>query len=235
MRKNSFLSFTCVLSLLFLVSCASSKKTEDRKLTEREHENIKRDYQVIDSNSEVRPGWIEDAEIWAKGNEKDLDTFRYFSFETEPKVSREIACNLAQSNSRADIAAEISTFIEKRLGTSTEGQAALDENNPHVKALKEFTENTLAEKVQSFVRGASVIKSYWEKRAYKEDLGAKQDYTAYTCAVLVRFENKRLSKAIDLASDQVIKNTDDPATKENVKSALKNIDEEFIKARRGEI
>ncbi len=235
MKKMNLMWGLGLFSLCLFASCSSSKKTEDKKLTERAHEDIKRDYTVIDSNAEVRPGWIQDAEIWAKNNEKDLDQFRYFSFETEPKVSREIACNLAQTNSRADIAAEIATFIEKKLGTSIEGQGALDENNPHVKALKEFTENTLAEKVQGFVRGASVVKSYWEKRAYKEDLGAKQDYSAYTCAVLVRFENKRLAKAIDQAAEQVIKNTDDAATKENVKKALNNVDDDFIKARRGEI
>lgn len=230
--KKRIISLCC---LAFIVSCSSSKKTEDRALKEREHEDIKRDYAVIDSSSEVRPGWIEDAEVWAKNNEKDLEQYRFFSFETEPKVGREIACNLAQTNIRSEIAAEISTFIDKKLGTLMEGQSGTDENNPHVMALKEFTENTLAEKVQGFVRGASVLKTYWEKRAYKEDLGAKQDYTAYVCAVFVRFDNKRLSKAIDQAAEQVIKNTDDPATKENVKKALNNVDEEFMKSKKGEI
>ncbi len=232
MKFKMIISWAIVASLF---AACSSKKTEDRDLEERKHDDIARDYTVSDASSPQRPGWIEDAEIWAKNNEKDMDQHRFFSFETDPKVGREIACNLAKTNARSDIAAEIAAFIDKRLGTSVEGQAGIDENNPHMKALREFTENTLAEKVSALVHGAAVVKTYWEKRQYKADLGAKQDYVAFTCAVLVRMENKRLAKAIDEAANHVLKNTDDAATKENVKKALENVSEEFIKAKTGQI
>ena len=39
------------------------------------------------------PGWIEDANGWAEENNKDTKTFSYYSFETVPKVSRQIACD----------------------------------------------------------------------------------------------------------------------------------------------
>lgn len=45
---------------------------------------------------------------------------------------------------RSDIASEITTFIQKSLGASQEGQAAIDANNPKTQPMREFVENTLA-------------------------------------------------------------------------------------------
>ena len=54
---------------VFLVGCSSSKK-EEKKLKEVTHSTIKRDFEVRDASSNTRPGWIEDAEVWATSNEK---------------------------------------------------------------------------------------------------------------------------------------------------------------------
>ncbi len=48
-------------------------------------------------------------------------------------------------------------------------------------------------------------------------------------------ENSRLQSAIDKASEDIISKADDPETKENVKKALEKIDEDFVKARKGEV
>ena len=96
-------------------------------------------------------------------------------------------------------------------------------------------ENTLAEKVQSMIHGASVVKTYWEQREYKKSLGAKEDFKAFTCAVLLRMESDRLKKAVDEAASFVAKKVEDPEAKENVKKALQNVSDNFIKARRGEL
>jgi hypothetical protein len=220
---------------LSLIGCGSSKKKDDRELEEREHEKIQRDYVVKDASSNFKPGWIEDAEVWAKNHSKDTKRYRYFSYETEPKVSRSIACNLAKANAKTDIAGEISTFIDKQLATSQEGNASIDENNPEVQALREYTENTLAEKIQAMIHGAAVVKTYWEKRMYKQDLGAKKDYRAYSCAVFVRMDSKRLNTAVQNAANLLIKRVDDPSTKANVKKALKDASDNFAKARQGQI
>jgi len=221
-----------LLALLVLgVGCSSTKK--EKELQEVEHEHLKKDYEVRDASSNTRPGWVEDAEVWAKEYGKDTTQYRFFSFETEPKVSREIACNLAKANTKADIAGEIATFIDKQLGASQEGNASVDENNPNVKGLREFVENTLAEKIMALIHGASIVKTYWEKRAYIQKLGAKKDYTAYTCAVFLRIPTKSLQKAIDEAANHTVNATDDPATKENVKNALKGASENFVKAKQG--
>ena len=223
------------VSLLALVTACGSSAKKERELEEREHSQIERDYVVKDASSKYRPGWIEDAELWAKEHGKDEKKFRYFSFETEPKVSRVIACNLAKANAKTDIAGEISTFIDKQLATSQEGAASIDENDPNVKALREYVENTLAEKIIARIQGAAVIKTYWEKRQYKADLGAKRDFKAYTCAVYIRMNSKMLARAVEQAADLIVNKSDDPETKANVKAALEKAAINFEKSKRGEI
>lgn len=223
------MSILIVLSLG--VACSSKKKVKDVDNSD----TISRDYEVKDASSETRPGWIEDAEVWVEQEKMDTQKYRYFSFETEPKVNREIACNLAKANVRADIAGEITTFIQKTLAASQEGSTAIDANNPKTAPMREFVSNTLAEKVQSLINGAAVIKTYWEKRNYTQSMGAKKDFVGFTCATLVRMESERLKSAINKASEDIVKKADDPDTKENVKKALENIDQDFVKARQGEV
>jgi hypothetical protein len=221
-----------VLLILSLgVACSSKKKVKDVDNSE----TIARDFEVRDASSTVRPGWIEDAEVWTEQEKMDVTKFRYFSFETEPKVNREIACNLAKANVRTDIASEITTFIQKSLASSTEGQAAIDANNPKTQPMREFVSNTLAERVQSLIHGAAVIKTYWEKRNYQVKMGAKKDYIGFTCATLIRMETARLKAAVDKAAEDLVEKADDPETKENVKKALENLSDDFVKARHGEV
>lgn len=223
------MSVLLVLSLG--VACSSKKKVKDVDNSE----TISRDFEVRDASSTVRPGWIEDAEVWVEQEKMDVNKFRYFSFETEPKVNREIACNLAKANVRTDISAEITTFIQKSLAASTEGQAAIDANNPKTQPMREFVSNTLAERVQSLIHGAAVIKTYWEKRNYMTKMGAKKDYVGFTCATLIRMDTARLKAAIDKAAEDLVEKADDPETKENVKKALDNLSDDFVKARHGEV
>lgn len=222
-----------------VASCSSEKKkptSEDRPLEEVKHTAIKKEFEVRDASSDFRPGWIEDAEVWAKQNEKDVSANRYFSFETEPKVNRTAACDVAKANVSADIASEISNFIEKTFAQSTEGKASVDLNDPKLAPLREYMSNTLAQKVQSMVNGAAIVKTYWEQREYKKSLGAKDDFKAYTCAVLIKMDAERLKRSVDEASKVLVKKaSDDPETKAKVEKALDNVSENFIKARKGEL
>lgn len=222
------MSLLLILSLA--VACSSKKKVKDVDNSA----TIARDYEVRDASSTVRPGWIEDAEVWTAQENMDTKKYRYFAFETEPKVNREIACNLAKANVRSNIAAEITTFIQQSLATSTEGQAAIDPNNPRTQAMRDYVSNTLAERVQSLIHGAAVIKTYWEKRNYMQKLGAKKDYIGFTCAALVRMDAARLEAAINKASEDLVEKAD-PELKDNVKKALENLDKDFVKARHGEV
>lgn len=227
-----------VASLLLIVSCSSEKKkptSEDRPLEEVKHTGIKKEYEVRDASSDIRPAWIEDAEVWAKQNEKDLDKFRFFSFETEPQVKRTAACDVAKANVNADIASEISNFISKTFAQSTEGNAAVDLNDPKLAPLREYMSTNLAQKVQSMINGAAIVKTYWEQREYKQSLGAKNDFKAYTCAVLVRMNAETLKKAIENASKIIEQKVEDKEMKAKVEKAMDKVSEDFIKARKGEI
>ncbi|MBT3586176.1 MAG: hypothetical protein HN509_14815 [Halobacteriovoraceae bacterium] len=219
----------------FGVSCSSVRTTEQRDLEEKEHDDLKKDYLVRDSSSPMRPGWVEDAEVWANNKKLDIGTYRYFSYETDPSVSRKMSCNQAKANARADIAGEIATFIDKSLASSEEGANAIDENNPQTKGLRQFVSNTLAEKVQAIMHGVSVRKTYWEKRKYKKKMGAKRDFTAFTCAVFLRVPTERLTRAIDEAANHVANAADDPETKANVKNALQDASKNFVKAKQGQL
>ena len=181
---------------LLLVGCAGSGK---KILTERKHENIKRDYEVTDASSSVRPGWIEDAVVWA-GNHKEDSRFRYFSYETDPMIDRRIACDLAAANSKSHIAGEISTFIHKNLNVSREGSGQMKD-----RSLEQFIQHSLKEKIQGTIHGSAVYKTYWEKRHYLLKLGAKKEMTGYTCAVLTRIEASSLKTAVEKARQLLVK------------------------------
>ncbi len=210
---------------LILGGCSST--SEDRKLEDQEHEEIQKDFSVVDASSKVRQGWIEDAEIWSSQNGKDIKKNRFFSYETGPKVSRDIACNLAKANARANIAGEISTFINKELTQTQEGVAGIDENDPEVQGLREYVDNILSEKIQAYINGASVSKTYWEKRKYQVDLGAKRDFMAYTCAIYIRMPKKRLEAALDRASRLVLEQVKDQTLKAKVEKKLQELPEKF--------
>jgi hypothetical protein len=209
------------------MSCSSTKKENPVVKDVDISETLVRDYDITEATSAVRPGWISDASEWAKANGMDTSKDRFFSFETEPKVSREMACHLAKANAKADIAGEVATFIRKTLGSSEEGQAAIDPNNPITQPLRSFVENNLVEKVQEVIVGAQVDKTHWEKRSYKVSKGARRDYIGYTCAALIKVKAEYIQSAIDLARSEMLNRTSDKEMKEKVKEALKDAETEF--------
>lgn len=214
---------------LGIVACSSTreKNVKDQDISE----DFQKDYIIRDAQSKTRPGWIVDSNDWAEKENLDLDKHRFFSFETEPKVSREMACNYAKANANAEVAGEITTFIKKSFGSSMEGQAAIDPNNPITQPMRNYMENSLVEKVQAIITGANVYKKHWEKRQYLKDRGAKRDYIGYTCAVMVRIERDILQAAIDQVRAEMMNKTTDSNLKNNVKNALNKAEEDFIKMR----
>jgi hypothetical protein len=218
-----------MISYLFISGCSSTKK--EKVLVEEVHKNLKKDYVVLDSSHKLRPGWVEDASLWARDYGEDRKTYAFFSYETEPKVSREMSCHLAKANTRAHIASVISTYIDKSLAESTSGSAQANdgEQNHYDKSLAYFVENTLVEKINTLLHGAEGIKTYWEKRSFKKKLGAKKDYTAFTCAALIRIPREQLQKAIDGALELTLKQTEtkDSRAQESVKKALESASEKI--------
>ena len=216
---------------LVVVGCGS----KERKLEDEEHEEIKRDYIVRDASSKYRPGWIEDAELFARQKDFDVNKYRFFSYETTATVDRSIACDVAGAKVKAQIAGEVTTFIEKSLVQYKEGATEIDLNNPQAQSMKEFVETSLAEKTMAMIHGAQINKKYWEKRRYLEKLGAAKDFTAFTCAIFVKMDSDRLQKLIKKAAELVVDNTVDPDLKAKAQKALQDVDNNFVKARKGQI
>jgi hypothetical protein len=205
-----------VFLTIFLFGCSSVKDD----LSDKAHEHLKRDYQVTDSNSIYRPGWIVDAQEYALDKQMDR-SFKYFSYETGPKTGRDIACNMARANVKVDIAGEISSSIEKELTSKQEGDALSDENNPAEKKLLHVVRNLLVERIESSLYGVSIIKTYWEKRSYKKDLGSKKDFIAYTCAVYASISKDGLETAVKKAKESVIKKAREIKKSKEVEKMLK--------------
>jgi uncharacterized lipoprotein YehR (DUF1307 family) len=231
-QLNSVSRLLWVASLVFVLfaaGCSSSKKKKENPDVKNVDisETIKKDYTIVDASSPTRPGWIVDANDWAAQNNYDTSKFRYYSFETEPKVGREIACQLAKANAKADVAGEVASFIKSSLAASEEGQAAIDPNNPITQPLRNFVESNLVQKVQEVIVGASAAKTHWEKRNYQIAIGAKRDFIGFTCASLIEVKAEYIQSAIDLARTEMMNRTQDTDMKEKVKKALDEAKEEF--------
>ena len=205
--------------VFLLVSCSGSDK---HRAVDKKNEHIKREYIVVDASSEYRPGWIEDAKLWAEKNRENTKEYRYFSFETDLKSSKRVACDLAQANVKAAIASEISTSIERKLNAFLEGQSSVDQNDPEVRSLKEYVETSLKETTQTHVHGAQVVNTYWEKRQYKKDLGAPRIFAAWTCANFLKMSSSTLEKAVKASNDLVLQQAKSNALKKDLAQALKN-------------
>jgi hypothetical protein len=230
MKNNIFF-----LILVFGLSACSSKKAKNEGIEEVDNsDSIKKDYIVNDASHTIRPIWVSDAETWAHDKDEDTKKFRYYSYETDPKNSREISCQLANANAKAVVAGEITTFIQKNLASSQEGVAAIDLNNPKNKSLTDYVENTLAEKIEAMIHGAQISKTYWEKRSYQKDLGAKSDFVGFTCAALIKMPKSEIKTAIENAKEVLVTKVADAKTKENVAKAMKNIEESYIEVKTGQ-
>ena len=186
-------------TLLFigLVSCASYKpEVVDNKDT------IEKDYKVTDASSRYRPTWIEDASYWAKEEEQDMKSWQFFSFETSAKADRELACDLAKANVKADIASQIKVKIDKSLDSYREdGQTALSEGG----FVRSYINRSLKSKIAQNLVGARTEKTYWEKRNFSTELGAPKNVVGYTCAVLAKIQKKNVELAIDRAFHDLYK------------------------------
>lgn len=185
-----------LIAALFIVSaCAShNPKVVDNKST------IEKDYKVTDASSRYRPTWVEDASFWAKEEKQDLAAWQFYSFETSAKADRELACDLAKANVKADIAAQIKTKIEKNLDSFREdGQTALSEGG----FVRSYIERSLKSKISQNLVGARTEKTYWEKRSFLKDMGAPKDVVGYTCAVLTKIQKKNVELAIDRAFNEL--------------------------------
>lgn len=196
---------------LFFVSCGSSEKKETVKPRE-----FKKDYNLVDASTGVLPEWIESP---SKGDKsKARKKHRYFVNESAHK-SKRLCLKSAEARATARVAAEIAQFMKNTFSEATQGGDDED--------VTEYMQEQLAQEAQSFIVGASVHKTYWEKRKYLESLGAEEDRTEYNCYALVKMSKKNLEKAVNNSRRKLLSSIAEPEVKKKTDKILKDVSKKF--------
>ena len=225
---RSILMFTPVL---FLFSCSSiSQKAPRQDEGHGEERTFKPTFELISAQMKRVPQWIENPQYWAhEFDSNDFPEYRYFTYTTEPKKLRSLACDLARAKASEEIAHEMTQFIKSSFGHSLHGNPT--ENDTR---LDEYVESTLAQEIKSFIVGAEIYRTYWEERSYRKKLGAENDFRGHVCSVLVKMKKENVRRAIERAQRKLERVTSSNKVKDMVKKALSDADKEFNDQAAGE-
>ncbi len=210
--------FVLLVSLLATVSCSSSKKDEeeDEPSEPQEARTFKLDYEVVDASDKVIPDWIKSP---AKVNKvEERKDYRYFVNESS-NVNQRLCEKSAEARASAQVASEITQFIKNSYAEATQG----GENEE----VTSYVQEQLAQETQAFVVGASVVKKYWEKRSYKEALGATKNEVKFYCYAVVRMAKKDVEKAVEMARAKLLQSIKAPEVKKKTEDALKETAKKF--------
>lgn len=195
---------------LTLVGCGSSEKKDEPVARE-----FQKDFQVVDASLGIIPSWIEEP---VKGDTSaEAKKNRYFVNESS-NVEKRLCLRSAEARATARIAQEIAQFMKNSYAEAT--QNGDDEVN-------EYMQEQLATETQAFVVGSSVIKTYWEKRSYKEALGAQEDKVEFNCFALVKMSKKNLEKAVNSARAKLVEGLESPEVKKKTDKALADVAAKF--------
>jgi hypothetical protein len=202
-----------LLTLFSLVGCASKKDTVENT---NEVRTFKKDYVVINASSERLPMWIDKPSLGDKI--KAVKKNRYFVNEST-HVNKRLCLRSAEARATARVAQEIAQFMKNSYAEATQGSADED--------VTEYMQEQLATESQAFVIGASVLKTYWEKRGYKESLGAQKDMSKYSCFALVKMSKERIEEAVKKSRKKLIDGIKDPEVKVKTNKALDHVAKKF--------
>lgn len=205
-------------------ACSSSKKTEVAEAVkpavqaaeESAPRVFKLDYDLVDASDKVLPAWLKDPTLVGDGDEKKK--FRYFINESTHENQR-LCERSAEARASARVAQEIAQFIKNTYSEATQGGG--DE------AVSEYMQEQLAQQAQSFIVGATVVKKYWEKRSYKESLGASEDAVKFKCFAVVRMSKKDLEKAVVQSRAKLLSEIPAPEVKKKTNAILKDAEKAF--------
>ncbi len=208
-----------MVSALTLVGCSSAKKAdmseEQVAKSEKEIKMEAPDYVIMEASQPTRPAWILDPML---GDEvKERKKSRYFVNESK-NVNQRLCVRSAEARATSQISREIAQFMKNSYteATQNEGDDAT-----------EYMEEQLAQESQTFLVGTKSLKTFWEKRRYKEELGAEEDKTEYTCYALVKMTKKDVEEAVKRSRRKLLDNLGDPEVKKKAEKALDGAEKAF--------
>lgn len=206
-------------SLMTLVGCSSTKKAN---LTEEEVakkevaiQTETPDFVILEVSQPTRPAWILDPILGDDVGERKKN--RYFINESK-NINQRLCTRSAEARATSQIAREIAQFMKNSYTEATQNQD--DEATEHI-------EEQLAQESQSFIVGAKTHKTFWEKRRYKEELGAEEDKTEFNCFALVKMSKKDVEKAVKSSRQKLLENLQDPEVKQKAAKALAGAEQAF--------
>ncbi len=210
-------SLMLLVVLATFVSCGSKEVKEN---PEKVVPTVKTqpEYVILSASRKSYPKWLETPELGDKA--KNRKKYRYFISEAE-HASKRLCLQSAKTRATAHIASEIAQFIKNSYSEATQGGG--DEE------VTEYMQEQLASETQAFVVGARVIKTFWEKRYYKEELGAEEDKRIYNCFALVKISKRNLDKAVRSAQAKLLNGIKNPEVKQKTDKILKEAASAFDK------
>lgn len=203
------MKYLIILNLIILaVSCSSR--------------SLKKDYVVVDSSHQDIPEWVEDLSEWIEDEEKNENRYRYFTYTSDPKNDRQISCDLASARAGTYIAGEISQTIKQNIESIKSG----DPNSKNEK-MDQFVEEKLTKEIKANLVGVKTYKTYWEKRRFQKELGAKENKDAYTCTKLLKVPKSDMKKMFVVAYKKLDKIANNDVQKAMVKKAIEKSEKEL--------
>ncbi|MCQ2914513.1 MAG: hypothetical protein MJ247_04900 [Alphaproteobacteria bacterium] len=154
---------------------------------------FKPDYEVVNASHEKAPKWITQENAYkADDGSGSKTTHRYF-VDDATNLNQRLCLKAAETRATGKIASEIAQEILDKYQEIQEssGEKVEADDKVNTKAKEVLTQD-----VKTRLHGVSVINKYWEKRRYKQELGAEKDYTGFKCNVVVRLSNENLAEAI---------------------------------------
>lgn len=202
-------------ALVAMVGCGSKP---EQKVEVKEEPPVKTqpDFVVQEMSQANLPEWVKEP---VKGDDAaEVKKSRYFISESEHPNKR-LCLKSAETRATARIASEIAQFMKNTYAEATQGSE--DEE------VSEYMQEQLAAETQAFVVGSRIHKTYWEKRFYKEEMGAEEDKRVFKCFALVKIDKKQLKKAVDNARKKLIEGVRDPEVKQKTDKILTDISDKF--------
>ena len=178
--------------------------------------SVKPDYEVRERMKGGEPSWLEDAEKAAQ-NKKEREEFRFYKADAE-NVNKKLCQQSAKANAVRKIAEEVSQEIVSKF---EERNNSLDDNA--TAALKD----KLTRNISTRLHGAREAGAYYERRAYKVELGAEKDILKYKCDCVVKMKVTALEEALNAYKQQTLNSLKDADQKKAMARAFDEVTEDL--------